>query len=321
MTSSPLDVPGRIPPPLVLVMPDEGEERWASLLREALPAHEVVTPDTRAGRTPRYAVVGRPKPGLVAALGPVEVLFSVNAGVEALLANPDIPPEMPIVRMADDGLAAGMLEWVLAQVLGWHRNLFDYRAAQQAGRWAPLEEKLASERQVTVLGLGHLGLPVATALAGLGFGVRGWSRTAKATEGVQGFSGMAELAAAVSGADILVNLLPLTPETENLLDGTLLRRMAPGGVLINAGRGRHVVDEAVLALLDEGQLRAAVLDVFRQEPLPPAHSFWRHPGVFLFPHVAAPTHPASAVRAIAANIRRHGNGEPMDGVVDRARGY
>lgn len=268
-----------------------------------------------------YAVVSRPARGALAGLTGLEVVFSVNAGVEALLESGAVPVGVPLVRMADVGLADGMREWVLATTLTWHRNLFDYRARQLAGRWAPASEVLARDRQVTVLGAGHLGGRVATHLAGIGFRTRAWSRAPKHLEGVTSFSGPGSLEQAVSGADFLINLLPLTPATENLLDRALLSRLAPQSVLINGGRGRHMVDQDVIALLDSGQLRAAVLDVFREEPLPAAHAFWRHPGVFVTPHVAAPTHATTAVAAIAANLLAYEAGAPLRDVVDRERGY
>ena len=305
----------------ILVMLRANAPEWTTLLKQALPEHAVVTDASAAAGSITYAVVGKPPPGALAALGRVDALFSVNAGIEALLESDEVPDGVPIVRLADDALAAGMLEWVLAQTLAWHRNLFDYRRQQVELNWAPMAEKLASERPVTILGAGHLGGPVAEALARLGFPVCAWSRTGKRIAGVRCLAGCDALGEAVDGAEILVNLLPLTAETEMLLDRALLSRLARGSVLINGGRGRHVVDEAVLALLDDGHLRAAALDVFREEPLPLSHPFWRHPGVFISPHVAAPTQAASAVAVIAANIRRHEAGEKLRDVVDRVRGY
>ena len=305
----------------ILVMLRSHADDWVRLLKLGLPEHAVVTDASLAEGPLSYAVVGKPPAGAIAALGRLEALFSVNAGIEALLESGEVPEDMPLVRMVDDGLAAGMLEWVMAETLAWHRNLFHYRTAQLERRWSPLQEKMAFERTVCVLGAGHLGRPVAEQLASLGFTTRAWSRSGTTIPGVETFRGPDALAACVEGADFLINLLPLTPETENLLDAALLRRLAPGAVLINGGRGRHVVDEAVIALLDEGHLRAAVLDVFRTEPLPPEHPFWTHPGVFLSPHVAAPTHPATAVASITQNIRGFESGMALRHVVDRARGY
>ncbi|WP_419728120.1 2-hydroxyacid dehydrogenase [Lichenicola sp.] len=305
----------------ILVMLRAHADDWVRLLKLGLPEHAVVTDASEADGPLSYAVVGKPPAGAIAALGRLDALFSVNAGIEALLESGEVPDDMPLVRMVDDGLAAGMLEWVMAETLAWHRNLFDYRTAQLERRWAPLAEKMAFERTVCVLGAGHLGRPVAEQLASLGFSTRAWSRSGTTIPGVASCRGIDELPAAVEAADFLINLLPLTPETETLIDAVLLRRLAPGAVLINGGRGRHVVDEAVMALLDEGHLRAAVLDVFRTEPLPPEHPFWSHPGVYLSPHVAAPTHPATAVAAITQNIRGFESGMALRHVVDRSRGY
>jgi glyoxylate/hydroxypyruvate reductase A len=302
----------------ILVMLRSNAEQWVELLQTALPRHAVSRGD--AGEAD-YAVVGKPPPGALSALRGLQVVFSVNAGIEALLESGEVPARVPIVRMVDDGLAEGMLEWVLATTLAWHRNLFAYRELQLREQWTPGREILARDRRVTVLGAGHLGGRVAASLAQIGFDTRVWSRSPKHIAGATSLFGPAMLQEAVKGSDLLINLLPLTPSTENLIDRELLSCLAPQAVLINGGRGRHVVDQAVIDLLDSGQLRAAVLDVFREEPLPASHAFWRHPGVYLTPHVAAPTHAATAVRAIAENILGFEAGAPLRHVVDLERGY
>lgn len=294
---------------------------WVHLLGKALPGHLVIEDALQASSGISYVVTGKPPAGAIQALGPVDAVFSVNAGIEVLLEPGIVPDGVPIVRTVDDGLAAGMRDWVLATTLAWHRNLFAYDKAQRESRWSPRPERLASERTICMLGAGHLSAPIAMLLARIGFAVRCWSRTPKQIPGVDCQSGADGLVPAVHGADILINLLPLTPSTENILDATLLRRLAPGGVLINAGRGRHLVDEAVMTLLDEGHLSAAFLDVFREEPLPPEHPFWRHPGVHVSPHAAAPTHARTAVSAIAENILQFEAGGRLRHVVDRTRGY
>ncbi len=304
----------------IAVLLRSNTEEWLHLLRTALPQHIVVA-DAAEAADAAYAVVGKPAPGVLAALQELQIVFSVNAGVEALLESGEVPAGIPIVRMVDDGLAEGMLEWVLATTLAWHRNLFAYRDRQLQGVWAPLGEVLARDRRVTVLGAGHLGGRVAAALAQIGFNTRVWSRTPKQIPGVVSLAGDAALPGAIQDAEILINLLPLTPATENLLDAPLLARLAPNAVLINAGRGRHVVDRAVLDSLESGRLRAAVLDVFREEPLPQTHPFWRHPGVYMTPHVAAPTHASTAVAAIAENLLGFESGASLRHVVEPARGY
>jgi glyoxylate/hydroxypyruvate reductase A len=304
----------------IAVLLRSNTDEWLALLRAALPQHIVVAQGDETADA-AYALVGKPAPGVLAALRELQIVFSVNAGIEALLESGEVPAGIPIVRMVDDGLAEGMLEWVLAATLAWHRNLFEYRDRQLQGTWAPSQEILARHRRVTVLGAGHLGGRVAAALAQIGFNTRVWSRTPKQIPGAVSLAGQAALPSAIKDAEILINLLPLTPATENLLDAPLLTGLAPKAVLINAGRGRHVVDRAVLDLLDSGRLRAAVLDVFREEPLPSTHPFWRHPGVYITPHVAAPTHASTAVAAIAENLLAYESGATLRHVVDPTQGY
>lgn len=302
----------------ILVMLKSNPEQWLQGLQAALPGHDVLL---KADGDIDYAVVSRPPPGALASIHGLKVVFSVNAGIEALLTPGVVPAGIPIVRMVDDGLTEGMLEWVLAATLAWHRNLFEYRALQLSLTWAPKQEVLARDRQVCVLGAGELGGRVAAALAQIGFNTKTWSRTPKQIAGVVSLFGADKLEDAVADCEILINLLPLTPATENLLDRRLFSRLRRHAVVINAGRGGHVVDQDVLDALDGGQLRAAVLDVFREEPLPLSHPFWRHPGVYLTPHVAAPTHAASSLAAIAENIRGFEAGSPLRNVVDLTRGY
>lgn len=294
-------------------------DAMAAMVRAALPEHSVVTA-VPAGRPVAYAVVGKPEPGVLASLDGLELVLSLNAGIDYLLALGEIPANVPIVRMVDPGLILGMTDWVAAQLLAWHRNLFAYREQQRAGEWRQHPELLARERTLTVLGAGALGGACAAMLATLGFNVRVWSRSGRAVAGATSFAAEA-LADAAAGSDALINLLPATPATIDLIDAALLARLAPGALLVNAGRGSAVVDADVLAALDTGRLGWAVLDVFRTEPLPAEHPFWRHPKVFVSPHVAAPTHARTAVAVIAENIRRHERGEAVAHVVDHRLGY
>jgi glyoxylate/hydroxypyruvate reductase A len=294
---------------------------WADLFRAELPGHRILVEAPPAGVNVEYVVVGRPPPGLIASLAGLELVLSLNAGIEVLLAPGAVPPHIPIVRMADPGLTEGMVEWVLAQTFAWHRNLFAYAASQAEGVWAPRPEKLARERTVVVLGAGALGVPVAQALADLNFRTRIWSRTAKALAGIETFAGPEGFRDALEGADVLVSVLPHTAETDGLLNAAAFARLAPGGFVVNGGRGGAIVDADLIAALDSGHLAGAALDVFRQEPLPADHPFWRHPGVRLSPHVAAPTHPHTAVAVMAESVRRWERGEPLEHVADRALGY
>lgn len=303
----------------VLVSARADSEAIAAKFRAELPGHHIVT-DAPSDGVVAYAVVGKPEPGVLSGLHGVELILSLNAGIEYLLGLGEIPDDVPIVRLVDPGMTAGMTEWVVAQLLAWHRNLFTYRDQQRAGTWIRHPELMARERVVTILGAGALGGAVAAMLASLDFQLRTWSRSGRAPSGIEGFAAD-QLAQAVTGADAIVSLLPSTPETADCIDAALLARLNPGALLVNAGRGAAVVDADVVTALDTGQLGWAVLDVFRTEPLPADHPYWAHPRVFVSPHVAAPTHARTAVAVIAETIRRHEQGQVVPHIVDRATGY
>ncbi len=245
-------------------------------------------------------------------------VLSLWAGVERVVGNPTLT--QPLCRMVDEGLERGMVEWVTGQVLRAHLGLDRYGEPQD-GRWDPVVPPLAPERSVVLLGLGVLGAACAGMLATLGFRVTGWSRTPKTIPGVDCLSGPEGLHAALSRGEILVTILPNTPETENLLNAETLAMLPRGAVILNPGRGTLIDDAALLAALDAGQVGQATLDVFRTEPLPSGHPYWIHPRVTVTPHIAAATRPLSAARVVAENIRRAEAGAPLLHLVDRARGY
>ncbi len=247
-----------------------------------------------------------------------KAVLNLWAGVEAVVGNSTLT--QPLTRMVDPGLTDGMVEWCVGHVMRHHLAI-DLDLARQDGEWQPRVPPLARDRRVTVLGLGALGAAVGTALAQLGFAVTGWSRTEKDLPGMQCLSGTKGLDQALQAADILLLLLPLTEETENLMDGERFAQMPPGAFLINPGRGPLLDDAALISALDEGRLAHATLDVFREEPLPSDSAFWTHPKVTVTPHIASATRPATAAQVIAENIRRGEAGEPFLHVVDRQRGY
>lgn len=246
-----------------------------------------------------------------------KAVLSLWAGVEKIVGNKTLT--MPLCRMVDPGLTAGMVEWVTGHVLRYHLDI-DRSLARQ-DRWEPVVPPLAQERPVTVLGLGALGTACAQALTQLGFPVTGWSRSPKEVEGITCTHGPEGLTQALRSAQILVLLLPDTPATENTLDTTTLAQMPAGAWIINPGRGPLIDDEALLAALDSGQIAHATLDVFRIEPLPQDHPYWAHPKVTVTPHIAAETRATTAAQMIAENIRRCEAGEPLLNQVNRDLGY
>lgn len=247
-----------------------------------------------------------------------KAVLNLWAGVERIVGNATLT--QPLCRMVDPALTAGMVEWVVGHTLRHHLGM-DRHIVNPARAWVPDCPPLASERPVAMLGMGALGEVCARALLGLGFPVTGWSRRPKALEGLCCLHGDEGLQAALSQAQIVVTLLPLTADTENLLDARRLALLPRDAVVLNPGRGALIDDAALLAALDCGQIGHATLDVFRQEPLPPGHPFWAHPKVTVTPHIAAETRPASASRVVVENMRRALAGEPLLHLVDRGRGY
>jgi glyoxylate/hydroxypyruvate reductase A len=294
---------------------------WLPELQRRMPDLDIrVWPETGALEDIRYALVWRPQPGVLQQLPNLAVIFSLGAGVDGLLRDPDLPV-VPVVRMVEPGLTEGMVEYVVLQALYWHRSLHDYRAQQAAGVWRVLPQKLAHERRIGIMGLGELGGAAAQSLSDLGFDVAGWSRSARNLSGIACFHGAAGLAPFLARSEILICLLPLTRETDGILNWETLAALPRGAVVINAARGGHVVDSDLLAELDSGHIAGASLDVFVDEPLPPDHGYWSHPRVVLTPHVASITHARSAAAYVAEQIRRHQAGLPLENLVNRERGY
>ena len=293
----------------------EKPEDWLPLLERALPEDQFLL---EAEEPIDVALVAKPPPGTLGKLGGARLVQSLWMGVENLLADPALPRRVPLARLVDPGMVAAMSEIVLAHVLDWHRHLFLYRYHQAQGTWRPLEQKLASDRTVGILGLGVLGADAARKLVALGFRVAGYSRRPKEIEGVRRVT---DLQLFLEQTDALVCLLPLTPQTRGILDKDNLKRLRQGACVINLARGAHVVTADLIAALDSGHLSRAYLDVFDEEPLPPKSPLWRHPAVTLTPHIAALTEPRTAVPVIVENIERVRRGQAPLHLVDREAGY
>jgi glyoxylate/hydroxypyruvate reductase len=304
---------------------DPGErEAWQDVLRQACPAATWLSPEA-ARRDPaavRAVVVANPPPGSLQGLPRLALIQSLWAGVDRLLADPTLPAGVPLARMVDPMMSAAMAETALWAVLSLQRDFFAYARQQRACEWRPHAQRRAADTRVTVLGLGEMGRSAALAIARQGFAVTGWAaRERKPPDGLRAAFGDAALAALLPATDVLVNLLPLTPATRGLLDARLFARLPRGAGIVNLARGAHLVDDALLAALDEGQVGHAVLDVFVHEPLPTTHPYWSHPRVTLLPHVAAATDLRSAAQVVADNLHALAEGRPPAHLVDRSRGY
>lgn len=294
---------------------------WVRDLAGFLPGHEVLawSPDDPVQAD--YVATWGPPPALFDTQRRLKAIMNLGAGVDSLLKIPNLPDNVPVFRLEDGGMAEQMSDYVSHAVIGFSRQYDAYRADTRNGIWKLYKPALRDAYPVGVMGLGVLGAHVAGALAAQGFPVFGWSRTPKNLDGVNCLSGEAALGTFLRSVRILVCLLPLTPETENILNLELLGKLKPDGWVINVARGAHLVDEDLIALLDNGHLAGATLDVFRVEPLPAGHPFWRHPKITLTPHISARTLRNISLQQVAQNILKLERGEAVTGVVDRKRGY
>jgi len=301
---------------------EETVRRWQAPLAEALSGERLCwSPDALDPDAVDIVLTAVPEPGALARYRSLKLIQSLWMGVETLVADPTLPRDVPLARMIDPEMTRSMVESVLAHVLVAHLQLDEYARFQREARWKMLRGPIAAARRVGIVGLGELGRAACAALLGLGFQIAGWSRTSRRVEGVECFAGAAARDAFLRRSEILVVLLPLTPETRGLIDARFLAQLPDGAVLINLARGALVNDDDLLAALDAGRLRHAVLDVFNTEPLPSGHRYWAHPRVTVTPHIAALTNPTTAAAFVAENVRRLRAGEPLLGIVDRSRGY
>jgi glyoxylate/hydroxypyruvate reductase len=299
-------------------------ERWMEALENALPGERWVCVGDDFDRSDvEIAVVANPAPGSLQDLPGLRLIQSLWAGVDRLLLDPTLPPDVPIARLVDPAMNEAMAETALWAVLSLHRGFFDYARQQNELSWIQQLQRRADEVSVLVLGLGQMGGTVAKRLAFNGYRVTGWNRHAVDVNlpGVVCRHGEDELNEVLPRAEIVVNLLPLTPSTRGLLNAERFATMRRGASLVNLARGRHVVEADLLAALDSGRLRHAVLDVFATEPLPAEHPFWRHAKVTVLPHVAALTDARSAASVVADNVRALRGQQPLNHLVKPDRGY
>ena len=301
---------------------DINAQPWLEGLRAALPGAQVEL--WAPGASPAdYAVVWAPPQQFLDEQTKLKGIFNIGAGVDALMAL-SLPAGVPVVRLDDAGMSVQMAEYVCHAVIRHFREFDAYEADVADGKWSYRKPRARMDFPVGVMGLGVLGERVALALKQFDFPVLGWSRSAKSIDGVQCLSGDDGFKKFLAGTRILVCLLPLTPETENILNHSNLSKLLPGAYVINVARGGHVVDDDLMALLDSAHLSGATLDVFRQEPLPAAHPFWKHPQVTVTPHTSARTLRTESIAQIAGKIQAlHGGAAiaSIAGVVDMENGY
>ena len=308
--------------PIVIIRNDHKAQAWKEALLKADPSLEIVThnephdPDSIS-----MAMVWKPPHGVLAQYPQLQCIASFGAGVDFLFEDEDLPSGIPITRVVDPVLASDMSEFVQGVILAHLKNLLVFKEEQRAGKWVPREYKRIAETAVGIMGLGELGSKLAEDLIRVGFKVNGWSRSEKNLKGVYCFAGQQALDAFLAETEILVCLLPLTPETKGIIDRKLLLRLPRGGYMINVARGGHLQENDLIAVLDEGHLSGAFLDVFQEEPLPAGHPFWKHPKIDMSPHIASVSDTNSVVPQLLENYRRMQNGQPLLNLVSTTRGY
>jgi len=305
---------------LLICAPDRCNKRLAQDLKTHLPTLDVrIWPAVGNADDIEFAVLWKHPKGLVGTLPKLKAISSLGAGIEHLINDPDIPKDMPIGRLAGKKLATDMANWLVGRVIGdWQKfGLVEHNQQQQ--KWEPIGS--TPRPHIGILGMGHMGVATALAFMALGFGVSGWSNAGRGPDGVTLHQGQSGLTAIAKESDYLICLLPLTDKTFGILNKELMRNMPKGSVLINVGRGAHLVEDDLLQALQESRPARAILDVFLTEPLPKDHPFWAHPAITVSPHCAALTDPAEAAELLAQSHRRVMAGKPPLGQVDLSRGY
>jgi glyoxylate/hydroxypyruvate reductase A len=297
-------------------------ELWRRLLSAALDDVDVrVFPDTGDPASIDVALAWKAPQGALAGFPNLRLICSLGMGVDHLLDDPLLPEGVPIARLVDPNMIEQMSEYVLYAVLHFHRHFDVYDRFQRERRWEELPLPHTAKRRVGIMGLGAIGEDCARKLAALGFKVSGWSRSEKSVPGVESFVGMPALPRFLARTEILVSVLPLTPETAGIINSRLLEHMPRGSFLVNVARGQLVVEPDLVDALESGRLAGAMLDVTAIEPLPANSPLWRHPRVRITPHIAGLTNPETAVGPIAENIKRLRDGHCLLHLVDRQRGY
>ncbi len=307
---------------LIFCSRSDDPDEWRAAFAEAIPDLEFcVWPDVGEVRDVEIALVWDPMQEDLLRFPNLKLIASLGAGVDHLLAATTLPESVPMTRIVDANLTQGMREYVLLHTLYCHRQAPAYRAQQQARDWRPLGQPFAQERRVGIMGLGVLGAAAAKALQDIGFVVTGWSRRQRDLPGVESFAGLSQLDEFLAASEILVCLLPLTPDTEGIINSRTLGALPDGACFINGARGGLVIEADLIAALESGRLGHAVIDVTREEPLPADDALWRAPNITITPHVASITNAGSCARLVADNIHRVRAGETPHHLVDPEAGY
>ena len=309
---------------LLMVVPVPWAGLWTAPLGEIAPelVLKVHGRDDYDPASIDYALAFRPTPGLLKTFPNLKVVFSIGAGVDGFMIDEEYPRQVPLVRFVDPTLSREMAQYCIMHVLIEHRQQRVMDANQREGKWRQfMLPRRTEDTRIGVLGLGEIGTLVGERLRDLDFNVAGWSRTPKAVSGIESFAGEAERDAFLARSDMLICLLPLTPETRGILNAKTFATLPGGAFVINVARGGHLIEDDLIAAIDSGHLSGAVLDVFQTEPLPEASPLWRHPKIIVTPHIAAMSDPRVMAASVVGGIKRSEKALPLENVVDLDRGY
>jgi glyoxylate/hydroxypyruvate reductase A len=307
---------------LVIISQKSNQVDWAEALKALEPGLNIsIYPNDSNREEVVFALAFHPPKGVFSHYPNLRCIASTGAGVDHILKDPDLPPNVEVTRVVDNRLTDDMTSYLVAQVMCQMRNVAHYKLLQTNNEWRPRRYKDKSKIRIGIMGFGILGKDAAEKFSHMGFEVLGWANTAKKIDGVKVFVGKAEFSDFLGRSDILICLLPLTSSTVNILNRETFNQLPDGAFIINVARGEHLVEEDLLAALDEDKLSGACLDVFHEEPLPKYHIFWHHPKFTITPHVASMTSPESVAPQIIENYRRLRDGKPLLNVVSREKGY
>lgn len=307
---------------LLIVCPGRDPENWVKKLKEQHPGMNIyVYPEDHENEEVEFALTWNHPRGLFKNYPNLKVIASMGAGVDHIVNDDGLPEEVVITRVVDDRLTQDMSDFVLSQVMAHIRGLHYYTKAQAKKKWDRFQYRKPEDTKVGIMGIGVLGNAVTDKLYKNGFRVYGWSRTEKSCENVTSFHGKEQLEDFLQNSEILICLLPLTEDTENILNADLFDMLPQGAYVINVARGQHLVEHDLMEMINNGHLSGASLDVFREEPLPEEHPFWEHSKINITPHIASLTSPASVVPQIVENYERMMENEPLKNTVERDKGY
>ncbi|MRT93579.1 glyoxylate/hydroxypyruvate reductase A [Ancylomarina sp. 16SWW S1-10-2] len=307
---------------ILLVFENKDVKPWADLLRAKLPNTRIeVYPDVKDKSLVDFLICWKPKKNLLNDFPNVKVIQSVGASIDHITNSQTLNKHQQLTRIVDENLSNDMWEFLLTVVLAEMKNIDRYRQSQRTKNWFPLSYNSIRSTSISILGLGCIGGYVAAKFAQLGFNIKGWSSSEKQILGVESFTGDKGLDACLKDSDFLINLLPLTDKTRDILNKEILQKLLNHAFFINVGRGEHLVESDLIDLIDSSKLAGALLDVFRTEPLPLEHPFWNHPKIQITPHIASLTNVISAADQIIENYRRFQNKEDLLHRVSIEKGY